>query len=705
MLVRLCAIAFAGLVLVATPALAQQRPAITHEAMWLLPRVGAPVVSPDGKLAVFLVTEPAYKVDDQVADLWIVPTDGSAAPRRLTNSKSPESGPAWSADSKRIAFAAKRDGDDVNQIYVLDLASGGEAQRVTTISTGARLPKFSPDGTRIAFTSDVPPDSLDDAHSKRLVEEEKSRKYNVRTYTGFPIRNWDKWLPDRRAHVIVQTIGQNDARDLLAGTQLSKEPGFAGRSAQGGTELDVTWTPDGQSIVFAATRNSHRSAFDFTNSELWQVSVTGGEPKRLTGKDSLEGGDSWTEPRFSPDGKTLYAFLEPRGKHVYNAARIGVLDWPSGTPRTPIVPAGVRDAISFTIAPNNRDIYLLAEDAGHVKLYRGSHQGGEAKLAFEVPAGMYNNLSGADRSGRPVLIANFESAVNPPEIVRIDLQKGSHQLLSKFAVDKAAALDLSPVEHFWFESKSSPGKQIHNMLVRPANFDPAKKYPLLVVIHGGPHTMSRDSLSLRWNYHLLAAPGYVVLTTNYTGSTGFGEEFARGIQGDPFKGPAAEINQAADEAIARYSFIDGSRQCASGASYGGHLANWLQGSTTRYRCLVSHAGLVNLEVQWGTSDVAYSREANMGSPPWENPQVWSEHNPIRYAANWKTPVLVTVGEKDFRVPMNNVLEYWTALQRQQVESRLLVFPDENHWILSGENSRQWYSEVHQWLGRWLQPGG
>ena len=239
------------------------------------------------------------------------------------------------------------------------------------------------------------------------------------------------------------------------------------------------------------------------------------------------------------------------------------------------------------------------------------------------------------------------------------------------------------------------------MLVRPPNFDPAKKYPLLVLMHGGPHTMWRDQWVLRWNYHLLGAPGYVVVLTNYVGSTGFGEDFARGILGDPFHGPALDINRAADEAIARFDFIDGNRQCAAGASYGGHLANWLQGTTERYRCLVSHAGLVNLEAQWGTSDVIYSREVSNGGPVWEQAPVWREQNPIRLGASFKTPTLVTVGEKDFRVPLNNTLEYWSALQRQQVESRLLVFPDENHWILKGGNSRYFYQEVHDWLGRWL----
>jgi dipeptidyl aminopeptidase/acylaminoacyl peptidase len=641
----------------------------------------------------------------------------------LTQSRAAESGPAWSADSKRIAFSAKRDGDDVNQIYVLDIAGGGEAQRVTTISTGARLPKFSPDGKQIVFTSDVHPDARNDADSKRIAAEEKARKYNVRTYTKFPIRNWDKWLqPDRQPHAFVQTIGQGEARDLFAGTALIKQPGFDGRSTQGSSELDTVWAPDGRSIVFSATRNSNRGAYDFTNSELWQVNVAGSEPRRLTGinevttittgADALKGSDSWAEPRFSPDGRTLYALKEGRSEHVYNATRLTILNWPDFSERTSATQPTVReraqvtlpldrDVLSYVIAPNNRDIYLLAEDAGHVKLYRGSSRGGEAVPTFDVPSGGYNNLAGADRASKPVLIANFDSAISPPEIVRIDVQRGKHDFLTRFTADTVAKLDLAPLEHFWFDSKR--GARIHNMIVRPPGFDPSKKYPLLVLMHGGPHTMWRDQFFLRWNYHMLASPGYVLLLTNYTGSTGFGVTFAQSIQGDPLEGPAQEINQAADEAIARYAFVDGSRQCAGGASYGGHLSNWMQASTTRYRCLISHAGLVNLESQWATSDVTFSREANMGGPPWADNAKWNKQNPIRYATQWKTPVLVTVGEKDFRVPMNNTLEYWSVLQRQQIESRLLVYPDENHWILQGEDSRHYYGEVLQWLARWLGP--
>src|SRR5690606_12155264 len=216
----------------------------------------------------------SYDNNRQVSDLWLVATDGKSPPRRLTQTRAPETGMSWSPDSKRIAFSTKREGDEANQIYILDIAAGGEAMRATAISTGARLPKFSPDGTRIAFTSDVPPAARNDEDSKRIIAEEKARKYNMRAYESFPIRNWDVWLPEnRQPHAFVQTVGMNDARDLFAGSEMIKQPGFSGRSTPSSSELDVTWAPDGESLIFAASRNANRAAFDFTNTELWQVSI------------------------------------------------------------------------------------------------------------------------------------------------------------------------------------------------------------------------------------------------------------------------------------------------------------------------------------------------------------------------------------------------------------------------------------------------
>jgi len=351
------------------------------------------------------------------------------------------------------------------------------------------------------------------------------------------------------------------------------------------------------------------------------------------------------------------------------------------------------------VAPGGDRIFLLAGDAGHDRLYTVSAAGGEVRELGRLEAGGIAGLQVGGEEEQPVVVANWQSAVHPAETARIDAGTGARRMLTSFNVERSAAIDWQPVQEFWFTSKR--GRRIHNLIALPPDFDPARRYPLFVLIHGGPHGQFKDEFIFRWNYHLLAQPGYVVLMPNYSGSTGFGEEFAQAIQDDPLAGPALEINQAADEAIRRYPFIDATRQAAGGASYGGHLANWLAVTTTRYRALVSHAGLYDLKTQWSTSDVVYSRERNLGGPPWDGPRVWRDQSPFWKSARLKTPILVTFGEKDYRVPLNNGLEFWTVLKRQQVESRLVIFPDENHWILKGENSRYFYREVQDWLARHL----
>jgi dipeptidyl aminopeptidase/acylaminoacyl peptidase len=685
---------------------------ITHEDLWLMKRVGAPSVSPDGRWAVFSVTDTAYNEKDQISDLWIVATDesGKGAPRRLTGTAGGESSVEWSPDGTRLVFSAKREGDDTAQLYLLDLRAGGEAQRLTRLANGARAPKFSPDGRRLAFSSADYPGAKSEADNLRIQGERKNRKWNARIYDGFPIRNWDRWLEDLRPRLLVIDIPQQgeaagEPRELLRDSALVREPGFAGRGGDGGDSLDATWTPDGKGLVFVASIDRHTAAFRFTSSQLWFVALDGGEPIRLSGDEN-----SWSQPTFTPDGKTLVVGIDRKSDQVYMPSELVAFAWEG--PRAAEVTLkrgreitrGIdRSVTSFAITPDSRTVYFLAEEAGHEKLFETSVLSGTPRRAFDIESGVYTNLSIATASRRPVLIANFESATRPPEVVRLDASRGGHVALTEFNEAKAATLDLAPVRHFWFTS--SQGRRIHNMLVMPPAFDPSKKYPLFVVIHGGPHTMWRDQWVTRWNYHLLARPGYVVLLTNYSGSTGFGAAFAQTIQGDPLRTAGAEVNEAADVALRDHSFIDGNRQCAGGASYGGHLANWLQATTTRYRCLISHAGLINLESQWGTSDTVYGREVNNGGPVWEQGPVWREQNPIRYAASFKTPTLVTIGERDFRVPLNNSLEYWTVLQRQQIPSRLVVFPDENHWILKGENSRLFYQEVHDWLARWLTSPG
>jgi dipeptidyl aminopeptidase/acylaminoacyl peptidase len=673
----------------------------THEDIWLMKRVAAPQVSPDGRWIVAAIAEPAYDDNAQLSDLWLIDTAARHSSRRLTSTRRPESGVVWSPDSRRIVFSAQRDNDDVAQIYSLDLKAGGEAQRLTTLSGGARAPVFSHDGRQLAFVSLMYPDARDEASNKELIEAHRARKSNARIYDGFPIRSWDRWLDERQARVFVLPLDEDGLaaggpRDLLAGTALAASAGFAGRQTDTGEEIEIEFTPDSQAIIFGATTNRDSAARAFTDSQLFLVNIAGGEPRQITA-----GKDSWSQPRFTPDGRTLLAVLETQSASVYNAPRLAAFTWPD-TSKHQIVTAGIDRAVSsYAVSPDSRTVYFTAEDAGNEKLYSVRLGSSTVQTLFSIDEGSYTNLTIPAHAGKLALYANYESASLPGEIALVSPFGGVPLVLTKFNATRAAQLDLPRIETFWFTSSS--GKRIHSFLVRPPGFDASKKYPLFVVIHGGPHSMWRDQFFVRWNYHLLAAPGYVLLLTNYSGSTGFGEAFARSIQGNPLKGPADEINEAADAAIKKYSFIDGSRQCAGGASYGGHLSNWLQGTTTRYKCLVSHAGMVNLEAQWGTSDTIYSREVNLGGPPWEQGSVWREQNPIRFAAKFRTPVLVTVGENDFRVPLNNALEYWSALQRMQVQSRLIVFPEENHWIQKGEDSRLFYAEISAWLARWLGP--
>ncbi|HJQ69839.1 MAG TPA: S9 family peptidase [Blastocatellia bacterium] len=672
---------------------------ITHEAMWMMKRVGAPVPSPDGKWVVFSMTEPAYDDKDQSSDLWIVAADASSPPRRLTSTKGGESGAAWSPDSRWLAFSARREGDEANQIYTINVAEGGEAVRVTSLSTGARSPQWRPDGKALLFTSGVFPGAMDDEANKKVAADRKAQKYRARVYDSFPIRYWDRWLDDTQTHLFVQSLEPGaKAKDLLAGTKLGAEPGFAGRALTSGDDLDAVWTPDGGAIVFVATTGRNTAAYAAYNTNLYLIKATGGEPRQIA---SGEGG--YGRPTFDPKGENLYATYTQENGKTYNLDRLAKFAWPSTNMKPIMLTASFdRSVGSFAITPDSKTVYLLAEEAGHEKLYSVPAAGGEIRLAMDMTAGAYTNLVIPRKAAQAVILANWESSINPSEIVRIDAQSKTQKRLTEFNVERAAQIDWQPLRHFWFTSKA--GKRIHNMVALPPAFDENKKYPLLVLIHGGPHGMWRDQFFLRWNYHLIAQPGYVVLMTDFTGSTGYGEKFAQDIQGDPFIGPSAEINEAADEAIRLYKFVDGSRQAAAGASYGGHLVNWLQATTTRYKCLVSHAGLINLESQWGTSDSIYHREVNNGGPVWEQGRIWREQNPIRFAKNFRTPILLTVGENDFRVPLNQTLENWSVLQRLRVPSRLIVFPDENHWIQKGENSRFFYRELHAWLKKYLTNG-
>lgn len=663
----------------------QDKKPITHEDMWSLKRVGSPELSPDGKWVVFNVTEPSYDEKEQINDLWIVSSDGKSSPRKITSGKAGEGGYTWNPDGTKIAFSAKRDGDEESQIYILNIKEGGEAQKITKLSSGANSPKWSPDGNKIIFTSSIYPKCYEDSTNKKMVEEKKKIKYKARVYTTFPIRSWDKWNDEKQNHLYIQSASPDSAaRNIFRDVQISQLSGFNAASAN--------WNFDSQSIIFSASTDFNTSAYQEPSSNLYVVSINGGDAKVLTNEMY-----SYSNPIISSDGKYLFCFGNMiNNNKVYNMNHLIRFDFPEMKNKTILTQRLDRQTNNLTIQKDN--IYLSVESQGKDIIYSLSLQDSALKQFSNSAYGCFTNVR-VSTTDTTTIVANYESGTMPPEIVKLN-PDGSFIFLTKFNTDKLSTLDLDNGETFWFTS--SRGKKIRNLLIKPAGFNPQKKYPLFVVMHGGPAGSWKENWSYRWNYQLLAKPGYILLLTDYTGSTGYGEKFSQDIQYDPFKGPGLEINEAAVEAIKRYPFIDGSKQAAGGASYGGHLANWLQATTTHYKCLISHAGLVNSVSQWGTSDDIIGRERMNAGVPWSQSKIWREQNPFTYANQFRTPMLVTVGELDYRVPVNNSIENWHILQRQKIPSKLIVFPEENHWVLKAENSRFFYQELHSWLETYLK---
>ncbi|MFD3275317.1 S9 family peptidase [Aquirufa echingensis] len=658
-----------------------QKPAMSHESMWMLKKIGTPAISPSGKWVVYSRTETSYITEEQTTDLWLAATDGSAEPRKITNSKGGEENYFWHPSANQIFFTAKREGDEVAQLYRLNLDLGGEAQRLTSLSPGISTPKISSDGRLIAFTSRVFATAFTDSTSKKLAEEKKKIKTKARVYTSFPIRYWDSWLDEKQSHIYVMdlSVEKPNPVNVFSKIGLVESKGFQLGS--------FAFSPDASQIVFTATTEYNTTAYQSANSHLYAVSISGGTEKLLS-QDPTD----YSSLQFSEDGKYLIAAGHLNGNKIYYSEHLYRFTWPSMEARTEIATGLDRPINDWEVSGNS--IFASIEDQGVDRAIQISIEKGGYAYLIGGDAGSVTGLSVAGNT----IAYTYQHLAAPAEVYVWNAGKSIP--ISEANDASLAKLDLPKPEVFW--TKSSRGKMIRSVILRPAGFDASKKYPLFVLMHGGPAISFKDAFNFRWNPYVIGSTQYVIVMTDYTGSVGYGEKFAQDIQFDPFKGPGNEILEAAADAIKRYSFIDASRQAAGGASYGGHLANWMQATTSHFKCLIAHAGLVNSEAQWGTSDVIWGRELMNGGAPWVPTKTWKEQNPMRFAANFKTPMLLTVGENDFRVPINNTLENWSIHQRLQIPSKLIVFPGENHWILNPDNSKFHYQEVRNWLGEYLK---
>ena len=651
---------------------------LTAETMWQLKRVGNPAISPDGKFAVYGVTRYDAENDKGDADLFLVPTAGGK-PQRLTSMKGNESEPSWSPDGRFIAFVAKRGDDKQSQLYVI-AANGGEATRVGDIPTGVATPKWFPDSTRIAFITEVWPDITDWAKTREKLKEREDSKMTAMTWDRTPVTHWDHFVEDRRPHLFSISVdgGTPVAITVNSGQELS-------RRETGDDSFAIS--PDGKEIAFAA--NSDTTGTD-ENTDVYVVPSGGGQAKNLTA-DNPANDD---EPKYSPDGRWL-AFTRQKIKGFYgDTQQLWLIDRKDDARRR-IAADWDRSIHDIAWAPDSKNFYASIDDAGTGRIYR-----------FDVAKGGQHAITGASTftalaiAGKPAtLIALRQSFTEPPTLVRVETRDGAATKLSDANDTQLAATSFGKFESVTYQG--ADGADIQMWVIYPPGFDPAKKYPLYLLLHGGPHNGVPDSWTFRWNAQVFASWGYVTAWHNFHGSSGFGQAFTDSINPDSISKPYEDTINAA-EWFAAKPWIDSERMAAGGGSYGGFLAATLLGREHPFKTLIAHAAVYNSYTMYGGD---YGAEKSRFFEAWEKPEEFARYSPHASAANFNTPTLVIHGQLDQRVPFNNGMELFQILQNRGVPSRLVYFPDENHWILKRQNSLFWYAETKDWLARYAPAGG
>jgi dipeptidyl aminopeptidase/acylaminoacyl peptidase len=654
---------------------------ITFDDMIQMHRVGDPKISPDGKWVAYAVATPDISANRNASNIWVVSTAGGEA-MQLTQSGH-DSSPTWSPDGKTLAFSSSRDG--TSQVYALSM-EGGEAHAVTHLSTGADLVKWSPDGKTIAFTSSVYPDCKDDACNKKREEEKEKNKVKARVYEQLLYRHWDHWFEGKRSHLFVEPAdGTGEARDLNAGANYDVPP-----DQRGGPD-DINFSPDSKELCFTAVTDKVEAIS--TNGDLFLVPVAGGEAKRITTNPAFDG-----NPVYSPDGRFIAYHAQLTPGYESDRWRVMLYDRQSGKIEN-LFEGFDRSANGLNWSPDSKTIFFTAENETLQPVYAmAARVGAEPK---KVIADSFNTGLTISADGK-TLAFERTSLTMPAEVFVAGSDGSAARQLTHQNEPILAKLDMNAPETFWFESADST--RVQAMMIRPPHFDAAKKYPLLVLLHGGPQTMWANSWGYRWNAQVFSASGYVTLLINRRGSTGYGQKFTDEITNDWGGKAYVDVMKGVDTALAKYKFIDGTRMAAAGGSYGGYLADWIATHSGRFKAIISHAGIFDKFSMYATEELWFE-EHDMQGTPWTNPESYRKWAPLTYAAElgkFKTPTLVICGERDYRVPYTQSLEFFNALQRQGVPSKLMVFPDEGHWILKPQNAQFWYKTFFDWLGQWLK---
>ena len=653
-----------------------QKEVFTATRMWEMKRVGGLDVSPDGNQAVFTVT--SYDIDEDKGSTDIYLMNTVTGEHRQITFTGKEGGPVWSPDGTKIAFVSRRH-DGPGQVYLLNLA-GGEAEKITDLPVGVYSLKWFPDGSKIAFGANILPEYEGDFEKlKSMIDEKKKSKVTAKVTENVMYRFWDKWLTDGYfSRLFTVDIKSREVLDLMPNTS-----NYFGM--MGGVSYDIS--PDGKTI--ALSMNNTEPPFETLNYDIFLVPTDGSGVMTNITPDN-KAGDS--NPVFSPDGKKLL-YGKQEIYHFYaDRVRMVVYDLTSGSRKS------ITDDIDLSCSgwkwsPDGRTIYFDAEYLAMNALFSIPATGGRHIRIFDK--GTNSNMLLMDDKNLIFLHNNLNQ---PNEIYTIGTDGKNLRPLTSINGEILSKLNYGNIENVTYKGANNADVQM--FIVYPPDFDPSKKYPLVVMIHGGPHGTFGDNWHWRWNAHLFAAPGYVVITPNFHGSTSFGQDFAISIHGEHAPKPFEDVMKSVDFILEK-GFIDESRMAATGGSYGGYLVSWIAGHTDRFAALVNHAGVYNLHLQFA-SDYAGNRSYQYGGTPWENFDILHKNNPAQFSHNFKTPMLIMHGELDYRVPVAHAFLVYGIYKGMGLDARLVYYPDENHWILRPQNSIYWYKELHEWFERYLK---
>jgi dipeptidyl aminopeptidase/acylaminoacyl peptidase len=651
---------------------------ITFNDFIRIKRLSDPQLSPQGDKIAYVITSMDKATNTSNSDIWIQSADGGQ-PWQLTSSPKSDANPRWSPDGKKIAFISTRKG--VPQVWMIE-AEGGESYPVTDISTGASGVIWSPEGDHLAFISSVYPDCADDACNRKRNDEKKKSLVKAQIYHELLFRHWNSWRDDTRSHVFVIPSEGGKARDLSPGE-------FDVPPISLGSSNDYTFSPDGKEICFVRNTDPELKLGLGTNNDLFISSVQGGEIIKITENRAND-----NSPHYSPDGR--YIAYRAMRRPGFEADKYCLMLYDRKTKQIKNLTEKLDVSVVEIIwSDDNSDLYVTYGEKGRTVLARVSIK--EQDVERILDGHTINSLQLSPDGGKFFFLK--QGIHSPSELYSFDLASKILTPITNTNGPLLAELAMNPVEEFWFDGANDD--KVHGFLLKPPLFDPGKKYPLVMLIHGGPQGAWHDNYHYRWNAQMFASPGYVVAMVNFHGSTGYGQDFTDSISGDWGGKPYKDIMLGLDYLLSHCGFIDRDKIGAAGASYGGYMINWIEGHTDRFSCLISHAGVFDLRSMYGSTEELWFPEWEFQGTPWTNPEQYKLWSPSFYIENFRTPCLVIHGQYDFRLPVTQGFQFFTALQRMDVPSKLLYFPDEGHFVTKPQNAELWWETVHEWLAKYL----